>query len=172
VTGAPTETSSAQGIWGPLSATGFAVAIVTLVLDQASKLYMLHVFDLPARKEVQVAPFLDFVMVWNRGISYGLFQQDGWGRWALVALAVAAVAALTVWLARTVSRLAAWSIGLLIGGAIGNAIDRAVYGAVVDFVSVHASGYHWYVFNIADAAIVIGVIGLVWEALLPGHKKV
>lgn len=161
-----------RSVWGPLSRLGLVVAVVTLALDQASKLWILHGVNLPARQQITLAPFLDLVMVWNRGISYGLFQQDGWGRWVLVAIAVVAVIALTLWLARTGSRLAAVSIGLLIGGAIGNAIDRAAYGAVADFVSLHAFGYHWYVFNVADIAIVAGVIGLVWDAAFGSHKKV
>ncbi len=161
-----------RGAWGPLSRLGVIVAVVTLALDQASKLWILHGVNLPVRQQIIVTPFLDLVMVWNRGISYGLFQQDGWGRWALVVIAILAVIALTIWLARTGSRLAAVSIGLLIGGAIGNAIDRAAYGAVADFVSLHAFGYHWYVFNVADIAIVAGVIGLVWDAAFGSHKKV
>lgn len=161
-----------HGVWGPLSRLGLIVALVTLVLDQASKLWILHGLNLPVRQQMTVTPFLDLVMVWNRGISYGLFQQDGWGRWVLVAIAALAVVALTIWLARTSSRFVAISIGLLIGGAIGNAIDRAAYGAVADFVSLHALGYHWYVFNVADIAIVAGVMGLVWDAAFGGHKKV
>ena len=82
-----------------------------------------------------------------------------------------ATRALTVWLARLTSPLAAGSIGLIIGGALGNVIDRVAYGAVADFFSLHAFGYQWYVFNVADAAIVAGVAGLLYDSLFGGHKK-
>jgi len=90
----------------------------------------------------------------------------------LILFALAASLALTIWLARVGSRLAAGSIGLIIGGAIGNAIDRIVYGAVADFFSLHAFGYQWYVFNVADTAIVAGVVGLLYDSVFRGHKKV
>jgi signal peptidase II len=113
------------------------------------------------------------VLVWNQGISYGLLpQESALGRWGLILFAFAASVALAVWLARLASPLAAASIGLIIGGAIGNAIDRIAYGAVADFFSLHAFGYQWYVFNIADMAIVAGVVGLLYDSLFRGHKKV
>src|SRR5919107_6068112 len=163
-----------QSLPGPLTRFGLAVALITAVLDQASKLYLLFVYELGARGVVPVLPFVDFVLTQNRGISYGLFQQDGpLGQWMLLAFKVIAVAVLWVWLARADSRLTALSLGLIIGGAIGNAIDRLAYGWVADFVLFHASGtnwqFYWYVFNLADVAIVAGVIGLLYESLFSGH---
>jgi signal peptidase II len=109
--------------------------------------------------------------VWNRGISYGLFQQETEvGRWALLAISLAAAVGLSVWMARAGSRLLAASLGLIVGGAVGNAIDRIAYGAVFDFVHFHVGSFSWYVFNIADAAIVAGVMGLVYDALV-GDKR-
>jgi signal peptidase II len=106
-------------------------------------------------------------------VSYGLFPQDsGIGRFGLILFALVASIALAAWLARITSPLAASAIGLVIGGALGNAIDRILYGAVADFFSFHAFGYQWYVFNIADTAIVAGVVGLLYESLFGGHKKV
>ncbi len=156
--------------FGPLTRFGLWMAAVTAALDQASKLWLLFAFDLGARGVVSVTPFLDLVLIWNRGISYGLFQQDGpLGQWALVALTVIAVALLWIWLARTDSRLTALSLGLVIGGAVGNAVDRLAYGAVADFALFHvtwgATSYQWYVFNLADAAIVAGVLGLLYDSL-------
>ena len=160
-------------LWGPLSALGWTVAVLTLLADQLNKSWMIYVYRLPEKGTVHITSFLDLVMVWNKGISYGLFASDTqWGQIALIAFALFAVGALSVWLARTGMRLTAISIGLVIGGALGNAIDRAVYGAVADFYSLHAYGYYWYVFNLADAAIVAGVIGLLYEGLFSGHKKV
>ncbi len=159
--------------WGPFSALGLGVAALTLLIDQAHKAWMLYVYDIGAKGVVTLTPFFDLVLVWNRGVSYGLFpQQSSLGRWALILFAVAATLALAVWLARTVTPLAAVAIGLVIGGALGNAIDRILYGAVADFFSFHAFGYQWYVFNIADAAIVAGVVGLLYESLFGGPKKV
>jgi signal peptidase II len=151
---------------------GAAIALFCVAFDQATKLLLLHASDLPDGGRIVLAPFAEFVLVWNRGISYGLFQQDTeLGRWLLVALAVAAAAALGVWLMRTHSRLLAASIGLLIAGALGNAIDRAAYGAVVDFVHLHAFDVSWYVFNVADTAVVAGAALLLYESLVARRSK-
>lgn len=159
--------------WGPWSASGLIVAAITLAADQIHKWWMIEVFRIGEKGKVTVAPFLDLVMVWNRGISYGLFQQDdGAGALMLAGIAIVAALLLTWWLAYLDARLPALSVGLIIGGAIGNAIDRVQYGAVADFFSFHAWGFYWYVFNIADVAIVAGVAGLLYDSLKPGHKNV
>ena len=146
---------------------GTLVALLTLALDQAIKLYLLFGYVLPVREPLVVAPFLEFIVVWNRGISYGLFQQHSeFGRWALTAVSIVAAVGLLVWMRRAESRLLAASLGLIIGGAVGNAIDRIAYGAVFDFVHFHVGGFSWYVFNVADAAIVAGVIGLLYDSLV------
>ncbi|MGE5261089.1 MAG: signal peptidase II [Actinomycetota bacterium] len=160
-------------LWGPVSALGLSVATLVVLIDQANKAWMLYVYDLGARGTVTITPFFDLVLVWNQGISYGLLPQEGMlGRVGLILFALGASLALTVWLASLTSKLAAVSIGLIIGGAIGNAIDRVVYGAVADFFSFHAFGLEWYIFNIADTAIVAGVVGLLYDSLFRGHKKV
>ena len=160
-------------LWGPLSPLGLGLAALVVLADQAHKAWMLYVYDIGARGVVALAPFFDLVLVWNRGISYGLLPQDSTlGRWGLIVFAFGASLALALWLARLTSSLAAASVGLIIGGAIGNAIDRIVYGAVADFFSLHAFGLQWYVFNIADTAIVAGVVGLLYESIFGGHKKV
>jgi signal peptidase II len=157
-------------LWGPLTRFALAVAVVTAAVDQAAKIWLLFGLDLPARGIVRLTPFLDLVLTWNTGISYGLFRQQGaFGQGVLLALKAVAVVLLWIWLARTSSRLAAFSLGLIIGGAIGNAIDRLAYGAVADFVLFHVTtatfSFNWYVFNLADVAIVAGVIGLLFETL-------
>ncbi len=159
--------------WGPYSPLGLGIAALTLFLDQVHKAWMLYVYDIGAKGTVTLTSFFDLVLVWNRGVSYGLFpQESAAGRIGLILFAVAASIALVAWLARAASPLTATAIGLIIGGALGNAIDRVVYGAVADFFSFHAFGYQWYVFNIADVAIVAGVVGLLYESLFRGHKKV
>jgi signal peptidase II len=157
-------------LYGPLTRFGLAVAATACLMDQASKLYLLFVYDLPARGPVRLGPFFDFVFVRNTGISYGLFQTDGLlGQWLLLGLKAAAVVALWVWLARVHDRLSGFALGLIIGGALGNAIDRVAYGWVFDFVFFHFSTaswrFNWYVFNLADVAIVAGVVGLLYESL-------
>jgi len=151
---------------------GIALAAAVLVLDQVTKYAVLYGLDLASRGKIYVAPFADFVLAMNRGISYGLFPQDGeLGRWFLFSIKIAASVLFFVWLRRAASPLVAAALGLLIGGALGNALDRAIQGAVVDFVALHAFGFRWYVFNLADAAIVAGVIGLLYDALRPNALK-
>jgi signal peptidase II len=158
--------------WGPLSPLGLGIAALVVLIDQIHKAWMLYVYDIAARGVVRIASFFDLVLVWNRGISYGLFpQESAHGRLGLILFAIVASLALSAWLARVSTRLAAASIGLIIGGAIGNAIDRIIHGAVADFFSFHAFGYQWYVFNIADVAIVAGVVGLLYDSVFGGHKK-
>ncbi len=152
----------------PLRA-GIVAALVALVLDQATILWLLSVFELGRRGAVQVTPFFDLVLAWNTGISYGWFKQDGpIGAAVLLGFKVIAVIALAIWMARSKTRLATIGLGLIIGGAIGNAIDRAAYGAVVDFALFHiqwgGKTLNWYVFNIADAAIVVGVAALLYDS--------
>jgi signal peptidase II len=160
-----------RSLWGPLSPLGLGIAVLTLLIDQAQKAWMLYIYDIGAKGIVTITPFFDLVLVWNRGISYGLLRQEtALGRIGLIVFAIAASLALTVWLSRQTTALGAVSIGLIIGGAVGNVIDRIVYGAVADFFSLHVFGLQWYVFNIADAAIVAGVAGLLYEALVRGHK--
>jgi signal peptidase II len=154
---------------GPLTFFGLTFAAIACLLDQASKLYLLFVHDLAANP-VRLGPFFDFVLARNTGISYGLFQTQGpVGQWVLLGSKAVAVLLLWVWLSRAQSRLTALSLGLIIGGAVGNAIDRLAYGWVADFVFFHVSTvnwrFNWYVFNLADVAIVAGVAGLLYESV-------
>ncbi|HEX7073734.1 MAG TPA: signal peptidase II [Hyphomicrobiaceae bacterium] len=158
-------------LWGPLSRLGLSVALVTLVVDQAHKWWMLAIFGIEEKGRVPVLPFLDLVYVKNLGISYGL-GAGVIGQGALAAFALVAALGLMIWLARgEMNRLMAISIGLLIGGAVGNAIDRLHLGGVADFFLLHAYGWSWYVFNIADAAIVAGVAGLLYESLRSSRNR-
>ena len=157
-------------MWGRRTGLGLVVGLATAAIDQATKLWLIYVFDIAARVPVRITPFLDLVLVWNKGISYGLFQQEGaFGQWALLAIKAAAIVLLWFWLARTGSRLTAVALGLITGGAVGNAIDPFVHQGVVDFVLFHITTqtihFNWYVFNFADTAIVAGVAGLLYESL-------
>ncbi len=153
----------------PAIRQGIVAAIAALILDQASKLWLLFVFDIGRRGAVKVTPFFDLVLAWNTGISYGWFQNDSpAGAAILLAFKVVAVIALAIWMARSHTRLATIGLGLIIGGAIGNAIDRLAYGAVVDFALFHVQfggkTFNWYVFNLADVAIVVGVAALLYDS--------
>jgi signal peptidase II len=151
---------------------GFILALIVLMIDQGFKYVMIHVYDLPGRGRVVLTPFFDLVMVWNKGISYGLFQQDtALGRMVLLGITLLTVLALAIWLLRAQEVLLGLALGFIIGGALGNAIDRWVHGAVADFFSAHALGFHWYVFNLADAAIVAGVALLLYDTLGGGNGK-
>ena len=151
---------------------GTATALLTLVLDQVTKLYTLFLYDLPLREPVRLMPFMDLIVVWNQGISYGLFQQSTeLGRWVLVAVSLAAALALSLWIRRAPGKLLAASLGLIVGGAIGNAIDRVAYGAVFDFIHLHIGSFSWYVFNVADAAIVAGVVGLLYDSFVLEKRR-
>ena len=141
---------------------GIAVAVAGLAVDQASKLWMLGPYDIESRGRVAVAPVLDLVLVWNRGVSYGLLTQSGaLGRWLLIAFGILGSLLFGWWLLRTRRLLAALSLGLIVGGAASNVIDRLAYGAVADFFLLHLGGFEWYVFNLADLWIVAGVAGLI-----------
>jgi signal peptidase II len=160
-------------LWGPFSALGLLTAAAVVGIDQAHKWWMLGVYQIQNRGRVPVLPFLDLVYVKNLGVSYGLFLQDGHiGQWLLAGFAAVAAVAMAVWLARGISsRLLAASIGLIIGGAISNAVDRLSLGGVADFFSLHALGFYWYVFNIADIAIVAGVLGLLYDSVRPSRNN-
>jgi signal peptidase II len=150
---------------------GAIAAIATLVIDQASKLWLLFVFDIAHRGAVKVTPFLDLVLAWNVGISFGWFQNDGvLAQIVLTAIKAVAVIVLAIWMARSRNWLSTVALGLIIGGAVGNAIDRVAYGAVVDFALFHVEiggkTFNWYVFNLADVAIVAGVAALLYDSFL------
>ncbi len=155
---------------------GLIFAAVLLAFDQLSKWWILFVVELPLHRNIPVLELgpigLDLTMVWNRGVTFGLLSGDGaWNHLLLAGLALAIAVFLLRWLQRAETRLVALALGAVIGGAIGNVIDRLRFGAVVDFVDVHGWGWHWYVFNLADAAIVLGVCALVWDALFQPQKR-
>jgi lipoprotein signal peptidase len=158
----------------PASATriGLLIAVIVLVLDQASKWWVLEVLNLPALRQVALLPVLSLTMVWNQGVTFGLLSGFGdWGYLVLAGVSLVVVAALGVWLRRAETRLVAIAIGSIVGGAIGNVIDRLRFGAVVDFIHAHVDTpwgeLSWYVFNVADAAIVCGVVVLIIDSQWP-----
>ena len=150
-----------------MTRAGLLAALLVLAADQASKAWILYGLRLPDLGQVPVLPFLSLTMVWNQGVTFGLFHMNSTaGAWVLSAVAIAVVVALGLWLRRAETWRAAMALGAIGGGAIGNVIDRLRFGAVVDFLHAHAWGWSWYVFNVADAAIVCGVVVLVLDGVL------
>ena len=150
---------------------GLAIALGALLLDQFSKLLLLFGFGfihMGPLDSVPVLPFFNLVMVWNSGISYGLFPAASpLGSMVLITLGVLAIGIFGWWMWGTRRRSLTMGQGLIIGGALGNVVDRLVYGRVADFFHFYAFGYGWYVFNIADVAITFGAIALMYDVLKP-----
>lgn len=157
------ETGSMTSL--PKRRIGAAVGAAVLIADQLSKMWILESVMQPPRV-IEMTPFFNIVLAWNRGVSFGMFNNASeYGPHLLTALAAVIVVALSVWMWRATSRLSVVALGMIIGGAIGNVIDRLQYGAVVDFLDFHVMGYHWPAFNIADSAICVGAAMLVLESL-------
>jgi signal peptidase II len=155
-----------------IALTGLLAAILVFVADQASKWWILHGLNLPDIGQVVILPVLNFTMVWNRGVTFGLLTGNSTlAHLGLAVFAVAVVVVLGIWVLRSNRLAIAIPVGAIAGGALGNVADRLHYGAVVDFIQAHAFGYSWYVFNVADAAIVCGVAALVIDNLLPGRSQ-
>lgn len=154
---------------------GLILAAVIVVLDQISKWWVVErlmrpegVLDTPFYTpiRIQVLPIFDLVMTWNRGVSFGILNNDG--RWNAVILSVLSVViaiGLVMWMRKSTSALVTLALGGIIGGALGNVVDRVRWGAVADFLDVHVMGYHWPAFNVADSAITVGAVLLVLDAL-------
>lgn len=150
---------------------GLVAAAAALFGDQGSKFGMLYgagFLHMGPGQAIPVLPFFNLVMVWNPGVSYGLFPASSvWGTALLVLVSLAAVAGLGYWLWGMTSLSLAIGVGLVIGGALGNLIDRLVYGRVADFFHFYGFGYDWYVFNVADIAITFGAVAIIYEVLKP-----
>jgi signal peptidase II len=156
------------------AAIGFAALFTALLLDQLHKYWMLEIYRIEERVRVAITSFFDLTLVWNKGISYGLLQQDGaTGRYLLIGFALTAVTVLLIWMINAGSRLSAFSIGLILGGALGNVTDRVFREkhAVADFFSFHYGDFYWYIFNVADVAIAVGTIGLIVDWLATPHDN-
>jgi len=152
---------------------GLILAATVIGLDQISKWAIMELMRPP--RVIEITPFFNLVVGWNRGISFGLFNNDSpLNAWILSILALSIAIVLVIWLSRTDRRSVAIGLGLIIGGAIGNVIDRLRFGAVFDFLDVHAYGFHWPAFNVADSAITIGAVLLVADSLFarPEARKI
>jgi len=150
---------------------GLLLAVLVIVLDQVTKWVALFGLDL-GQNPIAVTSFFNLVLVWNRGVSFGMFNDAGAaGPWILSALAIAVVFGLLYWLRQAENFLTTAALGLVIGGAIGNVIDRFRFGAVVDFLDLHIAGYHWPAFNVADAAICVGAVMLLLDGLLSPERQ-
>lgn len=152
---------------------GLTVAIVSLVTDQIHKWWMINIYGIRLEQDrIAVTPFMDFVYVLNKGISYGMFAMDSQaGQTTLATISFLVATAIVYWLAKWHhTAMSAVGAGLIAGGAVGNGIDRLHLGGVADFILLHAFGYSWYVFNVADVAIVAGVVALLYDSFVPSRK--
>lgn len=154
-----------------LLVTGVIIAVSVLVLDQVTKWWILYEVMQPPRA-IEVTSYFNVVLAWNRGVSFGMFSSaNEYGPYLLTGLALAIVLALGIWLYKAETRITALALGLIIGGALGNVIDRVQFGAVVDFLDFHVMGYHWPAFNVADSGICIGATMLILESLFQPGKS-
>ncbi len=150
---------------------GLLIAVLVIIADQITKWIALAGVDFE-KNPIQVTSFFDLVLVWNRGVSFGMFNNAGaYGPWILSGLAIAVVIGLLWWLRQAETRLAILALGLVIGGAIGNVIDRFRFGAVVDFLYFHVGNFHWPAFNVADSAICVGAGLLLLDGLLSPERQ-
>lgn len=154
---------------------GLILAAAIILCDQLSKWWVVEklmrpegVVETPFYTPVRLAvlPVFDLVMAWNRGVSFGILNNDGrWNALLLSLLSVAVSVGLVLWMRKAQSRLVLLALGGIVGGALGNVVDRVRWGAVADFLDVHVMGYHWPAFNLADSAISVGAVLLVLDAL-------
>lgn len=156
-------------LWGPMAPLALALAALMFGLDQSHKWWMLDVYAIADRQPVAVTSFFELVLTWNSGISYGLFRTHQQGLLVLVSVAVSF--ALWVWICRSRRGLTVAALAIIIGGALSNALDRAVHGGVADFFHFHLGDFSWYVFNIADIGIVAGVAALLYESVFDHGGK-
>ena len=147
------------------------ISILTIFFDQLSKWWILNVIMVPANT-IPVTQFFNLVLVHNRGASFGIFSDaPGWASIALIVFAIIISIVLAIWMWQAQETLLSVALGLVIGGAIGNVIDRIRFGAVVDFLDFYAGGWHWPAFNVADSAITLGVILLILDSLKTKSEK-
>ena len=165
------NSSNVRGIsfWGPVSGFGLMVMIASVALDQAHKWWMLLGYEIAKKGRVKILPFLDLVYAKNTGISYGLLS--GAGPLLLIGFSLALIGVMIWWLAQNSTKLVALGLGLIMGGALGNVLDRITMGGVADFIQLHAFGYYWYVFNVADMLIFVGVACLLYDTLIVSRKS-
>lgn len=156
---------------GPWFKKGLLVSGLVLLADQLSKVWILYGLKLPEVRQIEILPFLSFTMVWNKGISMGLPVDEAVGRWGIIVLTSAISLLILRWLYKSVDKAEALGFALILGGAVGNIIDRFIHGAVADFVHLHAWGYDFYVFNVADSGVTIGVAILLIDGLLLKGKS-
>ena len=154
----------------PLTQQAYALAGLLFIIDQLSKWLVLA--TIPPRRKMEITPFLDFIQVRNSGVSYGFLSGFGeWGRWGLSAVTLGIIIVCILWLKKARSTLHAYAFGLIIGGGAGNLFDRILHGAVIDFVSLHAFGFYWYVFNVADVALTCGILLFLLAEIKTGNVK-
>ena len=156
-------------IWSRLAPLALGLAALSFGFDQTIKWWLLNIVHMEERRQISITPFFDLVMAWNRGVSYGLLTTNTQGLLIIVSILIAL--ALWIWACRSHRPTTVAALGIIIGGALANALDRAVHGAVADFFLLHWGDWNWYIFNPADMAIVAGVGLLLYESLIEKRQN-
>ncbi len=150
---------------------GIVIAFIVCASDQWSKIFIFGLLDSKQLEVIEIFPFFSLVKVWNYGVSFGLFDNIQYGKFILLGVSSVITFALAIWLSKVENLYMASALGLIIGGAIGNMIDRFRFGAVADFLDVYVGNYHWPAFNVADSAVCVGVGLILLEGLFVREKK-
>ena len=148
----------------------FTILLLVLVTDQLSKNYVLSIIN-DKQDIIHLAPFLNITLVWNKGVTFGMFSDVPYGKMIITLFNIILTMVLFIWMIRSSEKIEKYAIAMIIGGALGNIIDRVRFGAVVDFIDLYIYSYHWYVFNIADGAICLGVMILLYLNITSNNKK-
>jgi signal peptidase II len=146
----------------PIKICQILILLIVLTLDQLSKIYVLKITDASEQTVIKLTSFLNIVLTWNRGVTFGMFNDLTYGKMIFTIFAIILTIILSIWMFKSKDKLEVSAIAMIIGGALGNIIDRIRFGAVVDFIDFYIYSYHWYVFNIADSAICLGVMILLY----------
>jgi len=153
-------------------AYGWGLAVFAVAVDQISKFLIIQIFSDSVQPYYGITPFFNIVLAWNRGVSFGLFGGAGEnGPLILIGLTLVIIGGLAVWLVKAETRFSAVGLGLIIGGALGNVIDRFRFGAVTDFLDLYVMGYHWPAFNFADSFVVVGAAALLLESFFVSDES-
>jgi len=155
----------------PIFLKGLGLAVLVILLDQATKFYILGALTVGIDGRVIILPFFNLVLVWNKGISFGMFHNFAHAQALFSVAAILIVALLVGWLYKAEDRLSGLALGLIIGGAAGNIFDRIAFGSVVDFLDFHIGAYHWPAFNIADSAVCVGAFLLIFHGFFANKKQ-
>ena len=147
------------------------IILIVFIFDRATKLYILKLAELETSVDIYIAPYLNLFLIWNKGIAFGLFSIDGSIIYNSITILIGLIIIAILFMMLRNNNIQGYFFALIAGGALGNFYDRIVYSAVPDFIDLHFYGFHWFVFNIADIFITIGVFCLILVELFLNNKN-